>query len=301
MDLSVVVPTLNAREQLSGCLDALSEYAPDVEVIVVNGPSSDGTTGMVRERTDVDVLVELSDRNVNVSRNAGIEVAAGDAVAFVHDELAIEPSWRDAVAASLDAGADVVTGPTHRTLRAGVTTESESSDTVAGRDVAFFSGDNVALDRAAIDALDGFDEYLETDGARDASHRLAAMEYDVVWNGEMSVRGEYGADGGRPDRDLGARYRSLSYQLVKNYGLRPAVARSTIAAAGRDALSAAREVTRGDVTPTTWFGTGRRVVSGISGGVKAGLRARRDDETPRRNPNGVSTRHDRAVRRYDWR
>ncbi|SNZ13111.1 Glycosyl transferase family 2 [Natronoarchaeum philippinense] len=301
MDLSVVVPTLNAREQLAGCLDALTEHAPDDEVIVVNGPSSDGTTGMVRERGDVDVLVELSDRNVNVSRNAGIEVATGDAVAFVHDELAVEPSWREAVAESLAGGASVVTGPTHRTLRAGMTTENETSNTVAGREVAFFNGGNVAFARPAIEALDGFDEYLETEGARDASHRLAALDYDVCWNDEMGVRGEYGTDGGRPQQEFGAKYRSLSYQLAKNYGLRPTVARSTVASAIRDSLSAAREVTRGDVTPTAWLGTGREVVSSIASGVAAGLRARRDDETCRRNPNGVSTRHDRAVRRYDWR
>ena len=301
MDLSVVVPTLNAREQLTGCLDALSEHADDAEVIVVNGPSSDGTTGMVRERDDVDVLVELSDRNINVARNAGIEVATGDAIAFVRNELTIEPSWRDAVEQSLSAGGDVVTGPTHRTLRAGMTTESETTATIAGRKVAFFNGDNVALTRDAVDALDGFDEYLETDGARDASHRLAATNYDVIWNGNMSVRGEYGADGGRVDPEYGSKHRAHAYQLAKNYGVRPAVMRSTLAPALRDSLGAARNVTRGTVTPTTWLGSGREVLSGIAAGLSAGLRARRADDTPRRNPNGVSSRHDRAVRRYDWR
>lgn len=75
MDLSVVVPTLNGRDRLAACLDALAAHAPEAEVIVANGPSADGTTGMVRDRDDVDVLVEISDRTVNVARNAGIEVA----------------------------------------------------------------------------------------------------------------------------------------------------------------------------------------------------------------------------------
>jgi glycosyltransferase involved in cell wall biosynthesis len=301
MDLSVVVPTLNAREKLTGCLDALTEYAADAEVIVVNGPSADGTTGMVRERSDVDVLVELSDRNINVARNAGIEVATGDAVAFLSNELTIESSWREAVEQSLSAGGDVVTGPTHRTLHAGMTTESETTATVAGRDVAFFSGDNVAFERDVIETLDGFDEYLDTDGARDASHRLAGMNYDVIWNGNMSVRGEYGADGGRVNSEYGSKYCAMAYQFVKNYGVRPAVARSTVISALRDCWTAARDVTRGTVTPTTWLAHGREVVMGITKGFVAGLRARRADETPRRNPHGVSTRHDRAVQRYDWR
>ncbi|OTE98897.1 glycosyltransferase, partial [Halorubrum sp. SD612] len=110
MDLSVVVPTLNGRDRLAACLDALAADAPDAEVIVVNGPSADGTTGMVRDRDDVDVLVEISDRTVNVARNAGIEVATGDAVALVDYDNRIEPGWRDAVADGLDA-APVVSGP----------------------------------------------------------------------------------------------------------------------------------------------------------------------------------------------
>ncbi|MFB6196694.1 MAG: glycosyltransferase family 2 protein [Halobacteriaceae archaeon] len=41
MDLSVVVPTLNSRDRLVECLNALGERAPDAEVIVVNGPSTE--------------------------------------------------------------------------------------------------------------------------------------------------------------------------------------------------------------------------------------------------------------------
>jgi glycosyltransferase involved in cell wall biosynthesis len=73
MQLSVVVPTLNDREHLGATLDALAERVPSAEVIVANGPSTDGTTGMVRDRDDVDLLVEVSDRVPNVVRNAGIE------------------------------------------------------------------------------------------------------------------------------------------------------------------------------------------------------------------------------------
>ncbi|MFC6771068.1 glycosyltransferase family 2 protein, partial [Halorubrum pallidum] len=110
MDLSVVVPTLNGRDRLAGCLDALAAHAPEAEVIVANGPSADGTTGMVRDRDDVDVLVEISDRTVNVARNAGVEVATGDAIAVVDYDHRIGESWIDGVHSGLDE-ADVVTGP----------------------------------------------------------------------------------------------------------------------------------------------------------------------------------------------
>jgi glycosyltransferase involved in cell wall biosynthesis len=301
MDLSVVIPTLNDREELRGCLDSLTAYADDIELIVVNGPSSDGTTGMVRDRDDVDVLVEVSERNGNVARNAGIATATGDAVAFVSSELVVEPSWYGAVMTSLEAGADVVTGPTHRSLRAGVTTEKETTETVAGRTVTFFNGDNVAFDVDTLRALDGFDEFLAEDGERDASHRLAGMNYSITWNGKMCVRGEFEADGGWMERAIGSNYRSRAYRLVKNYGIRPLTASKTLWRAFRDSIDAAGDVTRGDLQPTVWLRSGQDVIGGLLSGGYAGLRARRADRTSRRNPNGVSTRHDRAVRRYDRR
>jgi glycosyltransferase involved in cell wall biosynthesis len=300
MDLSVVVPTLNGRNQLAASLDSLAAHAPDAEVIVVNGPSADGTTGMIRERDDVDVLVELSARTLNVARNAGIEVATGDVVALLSYDLAIEESWLGALEDGL-ADADVVTGPTHRTLRAGMTTESAEHRTIAGREVAYFNGGNVAFTRRTLDTLDGFDEYLETGGARDAAHRLAGVGASVAWRSDMSVRCEYGADGGRDAHDWLWKYRALAYRLVKNYGVRPTVVRRTLSHAARDAGAAARDVLRGEGTPTAWFGNGRDVIGGIATGTSDGLVARARDRSPARNPHGLSKRADRAVARYDWR
>jgi len=300
MELSVVVPTLNGRDRLAAALDALAEHAPDAEVIVANGPSADGTTGMVRERNDVDVLVEISDRTVNVARNAGLAVATGDVVAFVDYDRRIEGSWLDGLRAGLDRAA-VVTGPTHRPLRGGHTTEEPETQSILGRAVRYFTGGNVAFRRPVLDELDGFDEYLDTGGARDAAHRLAALGREVVWEPSMCVRGEVEADGGRERRDWGRKYRALAYRLTKNYGLRPTVLRRTLAHASRDAGGAARDVLRGGGTPTAWLGNGRDVAVGIATGGSDGLVARARDRSPARNPHGASKRVDRAVAKYDWR
>lgn len=300
MDLSVVVPTLNGRDRLATSLDALAEHAPDAEIIVVNGPSADGTTGMVRDRGDVDVLVEISDRTLNVARNAGIRAASGDAVALLRYDLAVEEQWRSAVEEGLE-DADVVTGPTHQTLRAGMTTESAERNTVCGREVTYFNGGNVAFRSDVLDKLDGFDEYLETGGARDASHRLAGLGYEVAWRPEMCVRTEYESDGGVAERDWGWKYRALSYRLVKNYGVRPSVVARTFSHAGRDAFTSARDVVRGDASPTGWFGTGRDVIVGVATGSSDGVVARARDRSATRNPHGCSKRADRAVAKYDRR
>ena len=300
MQLSVVVPTLNARDRLAATLDVLAAEAPDAEVVVVNGPSADGTTGMVRDREDVDVLVEVSDRTLNVGRNAGIRAASGDAVAFLRQDLAVEGSWLPAIEAGLER-APAVTGPVHETLPAGMTTTTPERREIRGREVTYFNGGNAAFRAEALDRLDGFDEYLETGGARDAAHRLAGLGDDVEWHPEMCVRTEYEADGGVSDRAYGWKYRALAYRLAKNYGVRPTVVRRIVSHAGEDALAAARDVVAGDATPTGWFGTGRDVVAGIATGYSDGLVARARDRSPARNPHGCSTRADRAVATYDRR
>jgi glycosyltransferase involved in cell wall biosynthesis len=312
MQLSVIVPTLNGREQLAACLDALAEHAPGAEVIVVNGPSADGTSGMVRERGDVDVLVDIDERNVNVARNAGLDRASGEVVAFVEYDTTVESGWLEALRAELpgddadgEDGTDdplgAVTGPTHRALRTGVTTEAPERTRIRGREVQYFNGGNVAFPTAAIEAADGFDEYLRTGGARDAAHRLAGLGYRVDWTAGMSVRRELEADGGRAERDWRWRYRSLTYRLVKSYGPRPGVFVRVVRHAVRDAWETLKQVASGDHRPTSWVGNGRDVLLGGLLGLKDGLVSRLRDRSVRRNPNGWSARTDRAVAVVDRR
>ncbi len=298
----MVVPTLNGRDRLSGALDSLAAHAPGAEVIVVNGPSADGTTGMVRARDDVDVLVEVSARTLNVARNAGIEAATGDVVAFLGHDLVVEPEWLDAIRETIrETGAHAVAGPSRRRLRAGVTAAERERSTIADGDVTFFDGGNVAVRASALRAADGFDEYLETGGARDLAHRLVAMDRRIEWADAMTTTHEYEADGGRTDRDWGWKYRALTYRLVKSYGPRAGVATITLREAVADAAETLRDVLRGERRPTAWLGNGRDVVAGAVTGASDALVARGRDRSPARNPHGISARDDRAVAVYDRR
>ena len=295
----MVVPTLNERDHLEGCLDALAREDP-AEILVVNGPSTDGTSGMVLDRTDVDALVEVDDRNVNTARNAGLDRAAGDAVAFLSPVVQVEEGWRSAAVEAL-ADADVATGPTHEQLRAGVATDTVETRTIRGRSVTYFNGGNAALSRELLEALDGFDENLRTGGARDAAHRVAGLDYGVAWAAEMSVAREAAADGGTTERDWRSRYRSMAYRLAKNYGFHPTVPYRTIRHAVTDAASTLRDVVGGEARPSTWLGDGRDVVVGATRGYADGVRARYADRSSKRNPSGWSVRADRAVAVYDKR
>jgi glycosyltransferase involved in cell wall biosynthesis len=257
---------------------------------------------MVRARDDVDVLVEVSTRTLNVARNAGVEATSGDVVAFLGHDLVAEPGWLDAVRdAFRTPGVDAVAGPSRRRLRAGVTAAERERSDVAENEVTFFDGGNVAVRASALRAADGFDEYMETGGARDLAHRLAAMGRRTVWTEAMTATHGYEADGGRADRDWGWKYRALAYRLVKNYGLRPVVAATTLREAVVDARATLGDVVRGDARPTAWLGSGRAVVSGALTGASDALVARGRDRSPARNPHGLSARDDRAVAVYDRR
>jgi glycosyltransferase involved in cell wall biosynthesis len=300
MDLSVVVPTLNGRDHLAECLDALAAHAPEAEVVVINGPSTDGTSGFVRDHRAVDRLLELPERNRNVARNAGLRAATGDALALVGQGSAVEEGWTEAVREGLAAAA-AVTGPVHRAISGGLTTGSRDSRSVAGRELVLFDGRNVAFTRQAVEALDGFDEYLAVEGARDAAHRLAGLDLDVAWRPEMAVlrTGEQDVTDRtiRDPRDAcwGLRYRETAYSLVKNYGPRPAALGRLAARAGRDGADVLRDVLGGEATPSTWLGDGRDVCLGCLRGIAAGLRARRADSSPARNPNGLSEHSERPI------
>jgi glycosyltransferase involved in cell wall biosynthesis len=300
MDLSVVVPTLNGREQLAETLDSVSANAPDAEVIVVNGPSTDGTTGMVREREDVDVLVEIADRSVNAARNAGIDYATGDAIVLLNQGLSLTSTWLDALTSGFQR-APVVTGPTHRPVRAGKTTEDAETRTISRRSVTYVNPGNLAVTRKLIDDLDGFDEYLAVGGARDLSHRIAGKDRDVTFERRMGVEAVVGTDGGNPAEDWGWKYRSLAYRLAKNYGARPSIVGRIGRHAVSDASETFRDILDGERRPSTWLGSGRDVVVGATVGFKDGLVARARDRTDRRNPHGRSVNRDRVVADYDAR
>jgi glycosyltransferase involved in cell wall biosynthesis len=325
MQLSVVVPTLNGRERLVKCLDALATHTPMAEVIVVNGPSVDGTTGTIRQRDDVDVLVELDERNINVARNAGIDRASGDVIAFVDYWLAIEDWWADTIRTVFEPIArshrasghgpelpGAITGPIHQSSSGDSSTETAEQRTIGDHRVTYFQGGNVVFRKELLEAIDGFDEYLATGGARDAAHRLTRLGYDVAWRQRLGVQQEaqegiseaneergLRADGGTDAKDWHWRYRALTYRLVKNYGVRSLwrVARhATI-----DVGTSLPNIARGDTRPSGWLTNGRKIANGSATGVKDGLIARLRDRTPRRNHRGLSTRTDRAVAVYDRR
>jgi glycosyltransferase involved in cell wall biosynthesis/GT2 family glycosyltransferase len=94
--VSVIVNTLDRPEGLRRTLRALFALAyPDLEVLVVIGPSSEPTVTVVDEFADAIKVVHCPVANLSVSRNLGIQHASGELVAFIDDDAVPDPWWLD--------------------------------------------------------------------------------------------------------------------------------------------------------------------------------------------------------------
>ncbi|HJU54206.1 MAG TPA: TIGR04283 family arsenosugar biosynthesis glycosyltransferase [Pyrinomonadaceae bacterium] len=79
--LSIIIPTLNEARSIAAKLDAVTKVRGRVEVIVVDGGSSDGTLEILRERG---ARVVTSERGRGAQMHAGARVAVGEALWFLH-------------------------------------------------------------------------------------------------------------------------------------------------------------------------------------------------------------------------
>lgn len=86
--LSVVIPCYNAERYIAATLDSVlaqrdNDVPIDLEIIVVDDGSRDGSAALVRERYPQVRLLEQANAGVAAARNHGIQAARGEWVAFV--------------------------------------------------------------------------------------------------------------------------------------------------------------------------------------------------------------------------
>ncbi len=100
---SVVINTYNRAESLARTLSALEQVDHRAfEVVVVNGPSTDGTEHVLSDYARRVKIGRCDERNLSRSRNVGIKLSAGEVVAFIDDDACPDPGWLDVLASAYD-------------------------------------------------------------------------------------------------------------------------------------------------------------------------------------------------------
>jgi len=92
---SIIVPVFNEALLIRPFLKHLREQAPEAEIIVVDGGSTDGTDRLAAGFCD---QLVRSERNRGVQMNAGACVACGDILWFVHVDAKVPSRCLDEIA-----------------------------------------------------------------------------------------------------------------------------------------------------------------------------------------------------------
>ena len=93
--ISVIVPVYNGEAYLEACIESIKKQTyPNLEIIIVNDGSTDGTAGLCAKLQDAYENVHIittQDEGVSAARNAGIEAAKGDFLTFVDADDRLRP------------------------------------------------------------------------------------------------------------------------------------------------------------------------------------------------------------------
>lgn len=89
MKISVVTAVYNRAHSIRDAIESVSHQDADLEYVVVDGMSTDGTAKIVSEYSDlVSKSIREPDEGIYDALNKGIEASTGDVVGFLHaDDL----------------------------------------------------------------------------------------------------------------------------------------------------------------------------------------------------------------------
>ncbi len=202
LSVSVVIPTKDRARILSDCLESLlqQESGPDRwEIVVVDDGSSDSTREVVAEAASRNASIRYVARTaggLNAARNAGIDAAAGEVIAFLDDDVLCSPGWLNAFVSGARRypGPNCFGGPIRLRLEAKPPRacgreplgESELNLGRVERVGVWVWGGNLAVTRAAIERAGRFDETLQGGRSLGAEEleweqRLVAAGGEVVY------------------------------------------------------------------------------------------------------------------------
>jgi O-antigen biosynthesis protein len=195
--ISAVVCAYNAMTTIADCLASLerSDY-PNLEIIVCDDGSTDGTVHVAKGFFKCKVM-ELPHAGLSTARNAGIEAASGEIVAFIDADAACHPEWPYHLALSLE-GEEVggTGGPNLPSPQAGFVERAVAAS--PGNPIEVLTSDdraehvpgcNMAFKKDALGAVHWFDPvYTAAGDDVDVCWKLIEKGYSIGFSPAAQVR-----------------------------------------------------------------------------------------------------------------
>jgi len=239
--VSVVICTYNRRDYLERCLEYLTFQSNDnFEVIVVNGPSDDGTDEVLARHADRIKMVQNPERNLSKSRNLGIDASAGDVIAFIDDDALPFDDWisrildeynsRPLITAGLGGPVYYAGSLWFQAEDNGISSDCQVKVSIASDEVGrngwyrYNTGTNATFTRETLRQVDGFDE--QYDYFLDESElcfRLQKSGWLIGYAPEIIVRHEFAKShnrSGRFDYNWFTICKNTAYFIASNSGLK---------------------------------------------------------------------------------
>jgi GT2 family glycosyltransferase len=196
---SVIVCTRNGRARIGSCLKAVEKLAGGPhETLVVDDGSDDGTADLVAEQFPWVKLLRLDPCGLSASRNAAAAMATGEILAFTDDDCEPDAEWLQRLGRVFADGRFAAAGgpnlpPRPRNIHEAVicaATGAPSHVMLDDEEAEHLPGCNLAVTKAAFDAIGGFDARFHTAGddvdfcwrLRGGGYRLGFAPGAFVWH-----------------------------------------------------------------------------------------------------------------------
>jgi len=203
--VSVVVCSYNGSRTIGTTCEGLRRLDyPDLEVIVVDDGSRDGTAAIAEEAGFR--VIRTENRGLSAARNSGLSAATGRYVAYLDDDAWPDPQWLKYVVHTLESGGFAAAGgPNVPPLDEPPTAQCVARSPGGPIHVLFddvraehVPGCNLVIRRSVLDGLGGFDAGFRVAGddvdlcwrTLEAGHRIGFSPGAMVWHRRRdSVRG----------------------------------------------------------------------------------------------------------------
>ena len=177
--VSVVIPCFNAERWIGDAIrSALAQTWPDVEVIVVDDGSTDGSREVIGAFAERVECIFTANQGAGAARNVGIESAAGEYVQFLDSDDVLLPNCVAAKVAMATECAVCPASSWKTVLEDGVSLEivdpDLNGDAVVAQLQTSMQTSSPLHRREDLLAVGGFDESLPCSQERDLHLRLAA-------------------------------------------------------------------------------------------------------------------------------